>query len=338
MTLREAGSKPGSLDRSEISLFLLREDVGECYAALVRSAAAAVGAEACHLALYDARSDELIAQRPSYNAPVGPVPRFRFPLETAPASAFVVRNGRPYCSNDPAHDPFYDSSASTRGLESVLTVPVRRGEEVVGLLYALNKPGGFAAEDIATLGSLADAVAVSLENIRLYEELAAAKAQIADYARRLERRVQATHEKYRVLMEEASDAIFVLDLAGRILETNRRAEEIVLRPRIRILGRPYSDFLPAAERAPAEGRLERLRVEGISRSTGPVAILRSDGTLVRVDFSSSVVDLGNERVILAIAREVPDRPAASAESAESAPAPPRRAKPRGRRNGAGGGA
>lgn len=142
--------------------------MGENYNAVTRSAAAAVGAETCHLALYDSETDELIARRPRYTAPGRPVPQYRF--KPTPASERVIRTGEPYLSNDPASDPLYDPSVKERGVRSLLTVPVRRGSRTLGLLYALNKPGGFTPEDARTLMALAGAASVILENIRLYAE------------------------------------------------------------------------------------------------------------------------------------------------------------------------
>jgi diguanylate cyclase (GGDEF)-like protein len=144
--------------------------VGENYDAVARSAAAAVGAETCHLALYDPETDELIARRPSYGAASRSIPQYRFPIAQAPASAHVVRTGEPYLSNDPAGDPFYDSSVKERGVHAVLTVPVRHGARILGLLYAINKPGGFTREDVRTLTALAGAAAVTIENIQIYVE------------------------------------------------------------------------------------------------------------------------------------------------------------------------
>ncbi|HUG54071.1 MAG TPA: diguanylate cyclase [Vicinamibacteria bacterium] len=151
-------------------MLLLHEDVGENYDAVARSAAAAVGAETCQLALYDAETDELIARRPNYSAAARSIPQYRFPITLAPASAHVVRTGEAYLSNDPGHDPFYDPSVRERGVHSVLTVPVRHGGRILGLLYALNKPGGFVPDDVRTLTALAGAAAVTIENIRLYVE------------------------------------------------------------------------------------------------------------------------------------------------------------------------
>lgn len=158
------------LDLQDASLFLLREDVGESYQAVLRSAAAAVGAGECSIALYDAETDEVIARRPRYAATGRPVPQYRFPLATSRSSAHVVQSGEPYVCNDPAHDPLFSPEVKDEGVQSVLTVPVRRGSRILGLLYAINKPGGFDEDDVRTFTALAGAAAVTLQNIRLYAE------------------------------------------------------------------------------------------------------------------------------------------------------------------------
>lgn len=157
-----------TLELKDASLLILHEDVGETYNAVSRSAAAAVGAEACELALYDADTGELIARRPNYSAPGRAVPRFRF--KPTPASARVIQSGEPYLCNDPGSDPLYHPSVRDAGVRSLLTVPVRRGGRILGLLYAMNKPGGFAQEDVEALSALAGAAAVTLQNVRLYAE------------------------------------------------------------------------------------------------------------------------------------------------------------------------
>lgn len=153
----------------DLSLLLLREDIGESYDAVVRAAAGAVGAEVCHLVLYDAETQELVSRRNRLTVP-GEAPKYRFPLESSPASALVVRTGAPHVSNDPASDPLYEPAVAERGLRSIMTVPVLREDRVVGLIYALNKPGGFAAEDARALQAAAGSLGVTLENLRMWAE------------------------------------------------------------------------------------------------------------------------------------------------------------------------
>jgi diguanylate cyclase (GGDEF)-like protein len=154
------------VELTDLSLLLLREDVGETYNNVVSSAAAAVGAESCGLALYDADTDEMIARKPHYDGPETPVPRYR--LEPSPASRRVLETGEPHICNDASSDPLYRRAASEAGVVSILTVPVRRGNRIVGLLYAINRPGGFGAEHARALTALAGAAAVTIENLRLY--------------------------------------------------------------------------------------------------------------------------------------------------------------------------
>jgi diguanylate cyclase (GGDEF)-like protein len=185
-----------------------------------------VGAEDCDIALHDAETSELIARRPRYLAPGRPVPQYRFPLDSAPASALVVRTGEPHLSNDPAHDPLYQPGVAARGLRSVLTVPVRRGGQVLGLIYARNKPGGFTAEDVRTLTALAGAAAVTLENIRLY-------------AQERERRVlnESLREVSRTLLTtltEDSALAAVLDQMWRVVRYRAASAMVVEGDRLRV--------------------------------------------------------------------------------------------------------
>ena len=200
--------------------------MGESYDAVTRSAAQAVGAEACDIALYDADTDELIARRPRYTAPGRSVPQFRFPLASAPASEHVVRSGEAHLCNDPAGDPLYEPGVKDHGLRSVLTVPVRRGGRMLGLIYARNKPGGFVPEDVGTLTALAGAAAVTLENIRLY-------------AGEQERRVlnESLREVSRALLTTVSEDMAlasVLDQMWRVVRYQAASAAVIEGDRLRV--------------------------------------------------------------------------------------------------------
>jgi len=159
-----------SFETNDLSLLLLREDIGEIYEGIVRAAAAAVGAETCHLALYDPERREFLSRRPGFATPTDAPPQFRFPEESSPASAHVIRSRVPHLSNDPARDPLYDPSVAEQGVRSILTVPICREEQTLGLIYALNKPDGFTHDDAQMLLGMAAALAIVLENAQLYAD------------------------------------------------------------------------------------------------------------------------------------------------------------------------
>ena len=53
-------------------------------------------------------------------------------------------------------------------------------------------------------------------------------------------------EKYGLLMEQAHDAILVLDQGGVVIEANRTAEAMLERPREDIIGRPFRSVVEPA--------------------------------------------------------------------------------------------
>jgi len=115
-------------------------------------------------------------------------------------------------------------------------------------------------------------------------------------------RLAVSEARYRALMEEANDAILILDLPHRILDVNRQAERLLGRPREAIVGRSYNDFVVPEQRDDSTQRQERLLAEGTLRVESRL-FLRPDGT-VPVDVSASIVRLNEEPVVLAMLRDM----------------------------------
>ncbi len=124
----------------------------------------------------------------------------------------------------------------------------------------------------------------------------------------------ASEARYHTLMEEANDAILLLDRDYRIIEANRTAESLVGRPRSQIVGRRYDDFLALEDREDSlRGRAALLALGSL-----PVVerrLLKPDGTSIAVEVSGSLVQTGEEPVVLAILRDVTARKRAEAHRA-----------------------
>jgi PAS domain S-box-containing protein len=146
------------------------------------------------------------------------------------------------------------------------------------------------------------------EFIRLQQQGAAERRlteELRTNAARMEATLQAT-ARYRALMEQANDAILILDLSGRILEANRESERLFGRPRAQIVGRNYDDFVVPDERADSADRRRRLVTEGALRVMAR-HIERAGGGVVSVDVSGSLVRIGGESSVLAILRDITER-------------------------------
>ena len=138
------------------------------------------------------------------------------------------------------------------------------------------------------------------------EELAKAKTQVELYARRMELQARSSEDKYRRLMEQANDAIILMDTAGRILEVNRRGEQLLGRSAIQLVGRSFQEFASPEDRAADLAQFQRMLVEGHARRNA-ATLRRADGQPVCVDYSASLVELDGESAVVAIIHDVTER-------------------------------
>jgi PAS domain S-box-containing protein len=83
----------------------------------------------------------------------------------------VAQTGQPVLVPDVSQDPRYVAWEGLPHTRSELAVPVKRGDEVLGVVdMQAMEPNAFDVVDLEALGVLADQLAVALDNARLYEE------------------------------------------------------------------------------------------------------------------------------------------------------------------------
>ena len=111
----------------------------------------------------------------------------------------------------------------------------------------------------------------------------------------------ASEARYRILMEQANDAILLLDGHG-IIEANHQAEILLGRSREAMVGHQYEDFVVREEdaRPPLPFGEATTRIED-------QLVRRGDGSLVPVDVSASPVRIGEETIVLVILRDITER-------------------------------
>jgi putative nucleotidyltransferase with HDIG domain len=91
-------------------------------------------------------------------------------------AGWVAQHGKPLLVNSPRKDPRFFKGVDERTefkTRNIICVPVKVKKKLIGVLEAINKKGKgrFDREDLSLLTSLADQVAIALDNSRLYEEL-----------------------------------------------------------------------------------------------------------------------------------------------------------------------
>ena len=173
----------------------------------------------------------------------------------------VLESGKPVRSDDVSRDRRFQglSGEQEAGMSSVLCVPVRSGDKVLGAIYVDNRfePNAFTDNHLRWLEILADQVAVAIRNAQLFEELRSRSKELEDARLRLER--------------------LNLDLENKVLSKSLQLEEVMkLIPRERPNRFKY-DYGFIVTRSPKMHEIFSL-LDKVTDSVVPVLILGESGT------------------------------------------------------------
>jgi PAS domain S-box-containing protein len=199
-------------------------------------------------------------------------------------SGRVARTGQAVFVRDAAADP--DFIVVAPGTRQAIIVPLKRGEsKVLGILLVESTGEPILTEDdFALLLLLADQISVAVANSRLFAEQ------------------RTSEQRYRSLLEQAADSIFVTEPDGRILDANEQATALLGYARGELLSMRLHDLVAPAEVSEAADALMRLRQA--TRATASLHLRRRDGAFLPVEISAAAIDAG---VVLAIVRDVSER-------------------------------
>jgi signal transduction histidine kinase/DNA-binding response OmpR family regulator len=129
-----------------------------------------IGAPVCVIALYDPDKKEMAAALPAHGLPDEVARRIRYTIKPEYASLFNFRNGRPYVSNRARSDPrLLPEIVEAADADSVVLMPMLSEGAVLGLLVAVNKPGGFTDDDVQLLSIFAGPAASFIRSRQIFD-------------------------------------------------------------------------------------------------------------------------------------------------------------------------
>jgi Nif-specific regulatory protein len=145
----------------------------------------------------------------------------RFPA-TQGIAGWVIREGSSLVVPDVDRDPrFYrgvDVHTGTR-TRSIVCVPVRTKDRIIGVLEAINKRRGlFTTADVRLLEAFANQLALALENARLIQELRTARERLSEENRYLREAIGQTVQ-FATMVGESPSMQEVYRLLERVLNT-----------------------------------------------------------------------------------------------------------------------
>lgn len=131
----------------------------------------------------------------------------------------------------------------------------------------------------------------------------------------MEARLRASETRFRLLVEHATDGIFLHDTDGTVLDANPQACESLGYPRAELLGLRVHDFDPTVAPDALEAVLQQLNAgQALSFDANH---RRKDGTVFPVEVRLNPFHLEGQRVALSVVRDITDRKRAEVSLRES---------------------
>ena len=201
----------------------------------------------------------------------------------------IAQERQPHLTNDVLDDPrVHDKEwARHEGMLAFAGYPLIVEGRVVGVM-ALFARQVLAEDTLEALASVADVIAQGIQRKRAEEDLTESR------------------ERYRAVVEQATEGIYILDTEnGHVLETNPAlggmlgytAEELREMDIHDLVAHPREEVYAYFERVLAEGQL----------LIGERKYRRKDGSLVDVEVSASMIHFGTNEMVCVVVRDVTER-------------------------------
>jgi PAS domain S-box-containing protein len=197
----------------------------------------------------------------------------------------------------------FADAVRAEGIVAGIAVPITIDGAVQGLIGASNRtPRPFTEADEAVLVRLAEHAATAIRNSQLFAREHAARAAVEASAAAL----RESEERYRDLVENASDIVFTTDAAGRFTSINRTGERVVGYRRDELLAMTIFDVVPPEQQQGAAQALARALASGGMVFEGEVVVKDGRRLTLEVSARAMVVD-GKVVGAHGIARDVTER-------------------------------
>jgi PAS domain S-box-containing protein len=220
----------------------------------------------------------------------------------------AAATGETQLSGDVSQDPHFRRLADEE-TRSELVVPIKSGAKIIGVLDLQSEEfDAFDQTDVMLMETIADQVAVAMENARLYDraqkeiaERMQVELELRKHQENLEERVEertaemkASEERYRTLFDGIPVGLYRTTPAGQILDVNLAAVDMY--------GYPNREMLLASDMTDVYVEPgERVRWQALMESRGVVRdfetqIRRYDGTSIWVNDTARAVKDEQEHV------------------------------------------
>ena len=201
----------------------------------------------------------------------------------------IAQEQQPHLTNDVLSDPRIDDKAWARreGMVAFAGYPLIVEGKTVGVM-ALFARHTLAEDTIEALASVADGIAQGIQRKRAEQDL------------------MESEERYRAVVEQATDGIYTLDPeSGRVLESNPALEQMLGYTAQELREMDIHDLV-AEPPEEVDANFERILAEG-RLFIGERKYRCKDDSLVDVEVNASMIHFGAKEMVCVLVRDVTER-------------------------------
>jgi len=260
-------------------------------------------ADACFIYLYDRKRDDLpLAATNSVQESA--IDKVRIPLGEG-IEGWVGRRLEPVTLKDFHADTRFREAAglALSGYQSLYCLPlyVYSNGALVGIMEVLyDKPKTFTDEDINLFTTLSGILSTTIQNEQMQVELRKMNSELEQWVAEKTEELRASEERYRTLVENAGESIFVLAGNGDIVFANEQAARLTGHAKYDLLHKNLFELVVDATR-PRE-ILEEAREGRPSVRYGELR--KVDGAVVSIEMSAVSLSLMGKRFIQSVVRDI----------------------------------
>jgi signal transduction histidine kinase/HAMP domain-containing protein len=262
-------------------------DVNEILARSSEAIGAFTRAETVIFMLHDPNANRLEGAWPGWNISEEIAGQVKVPMEARSIAISVFKSGDAYYSNDLEHDAYVH--ADMRKLfdaKNALFAPLKTEQETLGVVVAINRPGGFGREEVDAITSFADVASLLLKNARLYLTLTGTVEELRRSSRLKDHFLQNVNHELRTPLTA------IVGWTDLLMEENLDEKTLArglaqVRQSARVLLALIDDLLDLARMERGSLSLDRKPVslpEVVQRSIDTVRMM-ADGRSVAVIFA-----------------------------------------------------
>ncbi len=191
-------------------------------------------------------------------------------------SGHAMRSGCSLLCQDTETDERVDSALSrSRGVRSIIAVPLLHAGKAVGLLLLYgDEPGAFGERDITMMELLSVVLSAALAHAAEFE---AKRDQVEALAR------------FEATFASALTGMLLIDLDGKVIDSNPAIQTLLGHSHAELAGRRLSEFVHPAERRRTRAAYRRMIAKDESSLRLQHRFVSGDGEVLWVDVSASLV-------------------------------------------------